>query len=108
VSAVANKGKKKKSQRSKTGDVSKKVRPIRADLTKDAAVGVSSNKVALWIEDAKKFLSEVKVEFGKIAWPTRKEAIGLTVAVLAITVFFTAFLGLVDISLSKIIGLLIY
>ncbi|HFC46565.1 MAG TPA: preprotein translocase subunit SecE [Dissulfuribacter thermophilus] len=53
-----------------------------------------------------KYLKEVRVEFEKITWATKKETIGVTVAVLAITFFFAAYLGLVDFSLTKILGLL--
>ena len=61
-----------------------------------------------WVDRVKSFLLEVRVEFDKITWPSRKEAIALTTAVLAITFFFTAYLGLVDISLTKLVSFLIY
>ncbi len=53
-----------------------------------------------------KYLKEVRVEFDKITWATKKETIGVTVAVLAITFFFAAYLGLVDFSLTKVLGLM--
>ena len=61
-----------------------------------------------FVDKVKSFFLEVRVEFDKITWPTRKEAIALTTAVLAITFFFTAYLGIVDISLTKIVSFLIY
>lgn len=61
-----------------------------------------------WVDQAVTFLREVRVEFGKVTWSSRKEAIATTGAVLAITLFFTAYLGLVDITLSKLIAFLIY
>ena len=61
-----------------------------------------------WIERVRAFLMEVRIEFDKVTWPSRKDAIAMTTAVLAITFFFTAYLGLVDISLSELISFLIY
>lgn len=60
------------------------------------------------VDKVKSFLQEVRVEFDKITWPSRKEAIALTTAVLAITFFFTAYLGIVDFSLTKLVSFLIY
>ena len=67
-----------------------------------------SGGVMGWVDKVKSFLLEVRVEFDKITWPSRKEAIALTTAVLAITFFFTAYLGIVDISLTKLVSFLIY
>jgi len=55
----------------------------------------------------KQFLTEVRAELDKITWANRKETTSLTIAVLAITIFFSAYLGLVDIALSKLVGTLI-
>ena len=60
-----------------------------------------------FIDKAKEFLNEVKVEVKKVTWPSRQEAVGGT-AVVLITVFLIAvFLGIVDSLLSKIVQLLI-
>ena len=67
-----------------------------------------SSGVMGWVDKVKSFLLEVRVEFDKITWPSKKEAIALTTAVLAITFFFTAYLGIVDISLTKLVSFLIY
>jgi len=42
------------------------------------------------------FLKEVRVELGKITWPSRDELIGSTIIVLMLVAFFAAFLGLSD------------
>ncbi len=73
----------------------------------EASIALSSGVIG-WVDRAKSFLLEVRVEFDKITWPSRKEAIALTAAVLAITFFFTAYLGIVDISLTKLVSFLIY
>jgi preprotein translocase subunit SecE len=75
----------------------------RAEISPALSSGIKG-----WVDKAKSFLIEVRVEFDKIAWPSKKEAIALTAAVLAITFFFTAYLGIVDISLTKLVSFLIY
>ncbi len=60
------------------------------------------------VERAKQFLYEVKIEFKKITWPTRKETVGTTVAVISFTLFISFYLGLVDALLSKIVQWLVY
>ena len=60
------------------------------------------------VERIKQFLYEVKVEFKKITWPTRKETVGTTVAVISFTLFISFYLGLVDAILSKIVQWLVY
>lgn len=59
------------------------------------------------LQAIKQYLQEVRAEFDKITWPNRKETVSMTIAVLAISVFFSAYLGLVDMSLSKLVGLII-
>lgn len=58
-------------------------------------------------ETAKAFLREVRAEFDRITWPTRKETMAMAVAVLVLTVFFTVFLGLVDMTLGKLVSLVL-
>lgn len=48
-----------------------------------------------------KFLREVKVEFSKVVWPSRKEAINATVAVIVFSLIVGVYLGAVDYGLSK-------
>lgn len=53
------------------------------------------------------FLAEVKAEVKKVSWPSRKETSGGTVVVLIAVLIIASFLGVVDISLSKMVKLLI-
>ena len=53
------------------------------------------------------FLTEVKQELKKVTWPSKDETIGTTVVVLVLVVLISAFLGVVDISLSKVMKLII-
>ncbi len=50
------------------------------------------------------FTNEVKVEFGKITWPTRKNTIGSTVVVIVLVTIISCYLAVVDLSLGKLIG----
>jgi len=54
------------------------------------------------------FLKEVKVEFKKITWASRRQTIATTMAVLSFTLFVAFYLGLVDLLLSKIVQWLVY
>ncbi len=60
-----------------------------------------------YVENIKVFLIETRMEFGKIHWPTRKETTALSVVVLMLTFFFTAYLGIVDGLLSRLVGILL-
>jgi preprotein translocase subunit SecE len=53
------------------------------------------------------FFQESRSELRKVTWPTRQEALNLTVAVVAMTVFIAAFLGIIDEILTRIIQPLI-
>lgn len=52
----------------------------------------------------KKFLEEVKVEFGKIVWPDKKMTIGLTGIVVVMTLVISIYLGSVDLVIGRIVG----
>jgi preprotein translocase subunit SecE len=58
------------------------------------------------VTKAIQFLSEVRSEVKKVTWPTKKEAIGGTAVVLVVVFIMALFLGLVDMLLSKIIGVI--
>jgi len=53
------------------------------------------------------FLREVRVELAKVTWPTRKDTIASTSVVLVIVILIAAFLGLVDLGLSRLMRLLL-
>ena len=60
-------------------------------------------KIKEFLQKAKQFFREVRVELKKVTWPSRKETIASTSVVL-ITVFLVAFfLGIVDLGLSRLI-----
>ncbi|MCG6918396.1 MAG: preprotein translocase subunit SecE [Deltaproteobacteria bacterium] len=59
------------------------------------------------VNTVNQFLREVKVELSKVTWPTRKDTIASTSVVLIIVFLIAAFLGLVDLGLSKLMRLLL-
>ncbi len=57
------------------------------------------------IKRIKDFLREVKIEIKKVVFPTKDELIGSTWVVIIVVLIISLFLGIVDLGLSKIIGL---
>jgi len=47
------------------------------------------------------YLRESREEIAKVTWPTRKEAIFYSVAVIAICIVLAVFIGVIDFGLSK-------
>ncbi|MCB9772506.1 MAG: preprotein translocase subunit SecE [Candidatus Omnitrophica bacterium] len=59
------------------------------------------------ITKIKKFFTEVVVELKKVSWSTRRELIESTKVVLISTAFLGVFIALVDVVISKFIGVII-
>jgi preprotein translocase subunit SecE len=55
------------------------------------------------VQKSVQFLREVKIELKKVTWPTRKQTMGSTVVVIILVMIISLFLGLVDVSLSKLV-----
>jgi preprotein translocase subunit SecE len=51
----------------------------------------------------REFVLEVLAEFRKVTWPSRDELINSTSIVIVVTVVLAFFLGVVDISLTKVV-----
>ena len=60
-----------------------------------------------FIQKGMTFLREVRVELKKVTWPSRKQTAGSTVVVIVLVFILGAFLGLVDISLSKLVQIVL-
>ena len=43
-----------------------------------------------------RFLKEVKVEMGKVSWPTREELISSTTVVIVVSLIFAVIIGTLD------------
>lgn len=59
------------------------------------------------VEEFKEFLELSKVEIKKVTWPTRRETMVTSVAVLVLVVVMTIFLGAVDLGLSHLMQLIL-
>jgi len=53
------------------------------------------------------FTREVRAEFGKVSWPTREELLNSTSVVLVFSAAFAVFIGLFDLVISFIRGILL-
>jgi preprotein translocase subunit SecE len=109
------KSKKKKNKKSAA--------PAQAAADKSQAVAVAESKVPKkrkavakpsvkertsgTIETIRQFLREVRIELSKVTWPTRKDTIASTSVVLVIVILIGAFLGIVDLGLSRIMRILL-
>jgi len=58
-------------------------------------------------EKIKNFFREVKVEIKKVVFPSREEVIGSTKVVVVLVLIIAVFLGMIDLVLSKLIGMVI-
>ncbi len=54
-----------------------------------------------------KYFKETRAELKKVTWPTRQEALNLTLIVVAFTIFMAAFLGIIDYIFAWVFGLII-
>ena len=55
------------------------------------------------VTQLKEFFEESQVEIKKVVWPSRKETVQTSIAVLALVVVMSLFLGFVDLSLTKLV-----
>jgi preprotein translocase subunit SecE len=53
------------------------------------------------------FLKEVRIELKKVNWPQRKEVVGSTIVVIVSVFILSFFLGAVDVTLQKLLTLVI-
>jgi len=54
-----------------------------------------------------RYFKETRAELRKVNWPTRRQAINLTLIVLAVTVFMAALLGTIDYLFARLFSLII-
>jgi len=59
-----------------------------------------------WTTQTREFAKEVQVEFSKISWPSRNELRDSTLVVILTVLLVAAFIGLVDMVLNTLVGLL--
>ncbi|MEI6563317.1 MAG: preprotein translocase subunit SecE [bacterium] len=64
------------------------------------------SKIADIFQKVRFFLADVKNELRKSTWPTRGELVESTVVVIVSVVLFAVFVGLCDVVLRQIVGVL--
>jgi preprotein translocase subunit SecE len=84
----------------------KKVQPAKKETPKVAKPSERKIQVSWWAKSVQ-FLREAKVELKKVSWPSRKETMASTVVVIVLVIIVSAFLGLVDMGLSSLVGLVL-
>ncbi len=57
------------------------------------------------LSKVKEFFREVKVEVKKVVFPSKDELIGSTWVVIITVIVISLFLGIVDLGLSKLVGM---
>ena len=60
----------------------------------------SPDQVVGWFGRARRFLSEVRSELGRVTWPTRREVWATTIVVILTSMLFGIYLYIVDVGLS--------
>jgi preprotein translocase subunit SecE len=63
--------------------------------------------IVRYIDKARQFLREAKLELKKVKWPTRKELLASTAVVIVLTLVMAFYFGLVDFGLVKIIKIIL-
>ncbi|KAB2960634.1 MAG: preprotein translocase subunit SecE [Candidatus Methylomirabilis oxygeniifera] len=53
------------------------------------------------------FLKEVRTELKRVNWPLRKEVVGSTIVVIVSVFILSLFLGVVDVTLQKLLTLVV-
>lgn len=59
------------------------------------------------MQKVKSFLESVKIELGKVTWPTRKETVATTTVVIVIVFLISIYLGACDVVLAKLMRLIL-
>jgi len=54
-----------------------------------------------------KFLKEIRQELTKVAWPSKDELRDSTIVVILLSILLSAFIGIVDLGLSRITSLIL-
>ena len=57
------------------------------------------------IKRIQQFIKDVKVEMGKVAWPTHNELVNSTLIVVVVSLLFTAYIFLADLIIAQAVKL---
>jgi preprotein translocase subunit SecE len=64
----------------------------------------SPEQVSGWFGRARRFLTDVRAELGRVTWPTRREVWATTIVVIIISLLFGIYLYVVDLLLSAVVA----
>ena len=53
------------------------------------------------------FIKDVRIEFSKVSWPTREDLVSSTGVVLVFSAIFAVFIGIFDLIISFVWGILL-
>jgi preprotein translocase subunit SecE len=60
----------------------------------------------MW-DKLKNFVTDVRAEFGKVSWPAREDLVSSTGVVLVFSAVFAVFIGMFDLIISFVWGILL-
>lgn len=55
----------------------------------------------------REYVASVRTEVGRVSWPSRREVVSLTVLIILLAVVLGIYLGLADLIVTQILGLLL-
>ncbi len=79
---------------------------VKAPVKKKTAAKVTSSEPNV-VEKTRQFFREVRIELLKVNWPSRKETVASTAVVLVLVLLVSAYLGLVDAGLSRLMRIIL-
>ena len=74
---------------------------------KKAQAGSAQAGLGAKITQLKDFFEESKVEIKKVTWPSRKETVTTSIAVVVLVFVMSIFLGVMDLALGKLVQLIL-
>lgn len=78
----------------------------KAPVKKKTAAKIPAARLNVF-EKTVQFLREVRIELLKVNWPSRKETVASTAVVLILVLLISAYLGLVDAGLSRLMRVIL-
>ena len=63
----------------------------------------SPEQMVGWFGRARRFLADVRIELGRVTWPTRREVWATTIVVILVSLLFGVYLYIVDLGLSQLV-----
>ena len=102
----------KKKKAIKNKKISKAKKSVNNESTKVTRLSVKkkperASKEEGILNKIDRFFKEAKTEIVKVKWPSQKELIAATIAVIIISLVFAFFLGIVDIGIIKLLKIII-